>query len=352
MDTFTHAIVGAALARATAGKADDENTLPIKVRVWVGGLAAAFPDIDFITAFINPLRYISDWHRAETHSLVMLPLWSLLLGYLVSIVVKRPQHWPGLALICGIGILSHIVTDLITSWGTAIFAPLSNYRPSWGITFIIDPYFTLIVLTGLAFALLKNSRWIAQAAVVLLITYVGFQALLKFQAHSIAEHYVIEHRLQSARVDALPQPFSPFYWKLIVDIGDSYRVAFLDLIGSEHKPLPTKQPATLLRSVYYYRPRQQLVWSRYSHYGVGDDRVLAKQIWLQPQLKHYRQFAAYPALYRIDATARNHCVWFMDLRFLIPQLKAPFRYGLCGTSDNWRLYRLSGGDKNEKQLID
>lgn len=354
MDTLTHAIIGATLAHATAGKSIDEKAIPVKTRVWIGGLAAAFPDIDFVTVFINPLTFISDWHRAETHSFVMLPVWALLLGIVFAVMMKGKHHWCEFVLICGISILSHIFTDLITSWGTEIFAPLSNYRASWGITFIIDPYFSLIIFTGLIIALIKKSRQVAQIAVVLLATYIGFQSLLKFQAHKIGEQYVSENNLQPASVSTLPQPFSPFNWKIIVDAGENYHMTYVDLLADEQKPLPDKQNTALLHSVYYYRPKQQLVWEKYLRHGAGDHAVLAKQVWQQPQFEEYRRFAAYPALYRIDKTDNNNCVWFVDLRFVIPQRMTPFRYGMCKNKNDqrWSLYRLRHGQVKEKQMID
>jgi len=351
MDTLTHAIVGATLACATTGKSGNKNAIPVKTRVWIGGLAAAFPDIDFITALINPLTFISDWHRAETHSFVMLPVWALLLGIVFAVTVKRKHQWREFVLICGISILSHIFTDLITSWGTEIFAPLSNYRASWGVTFIIDPYFSLIIFFGLIIALIKNSRLVAQVAVVLLATYIGFQSLLKLQAHKIGEHYASENKLLPASVSALPQPFSPFNWKVIVDAGENYHVTYVDLFADENKPLPDKHNTGLLHSIYYYRPKQQLAWKKYPRFGAGDHVVLAKQVWRQSQFEEYRRFAAYPAFYRIDKTDNNNCVWFMDLRFVIPQRMTPFRYGMCKNKNDqrWQLYRLGRG--NIKQLI-
>ncbi len=43
MDTVTHTLIGAVTVRATAPK-EASDKLPIKTRVFVGGLTAAFPD--------------------------------------------------------------------------------------------------------------------------------------------------------------------------------------------------------------------------------------------------------------------------------------------------------------------
>lgn len=350
MDTITHAIVGATLARATATKTQDENRLPIRTRVLAGGLAAAFPDIDFFTLWINPLHFISDWHRAETHSFVMLPVWALLLGALLSFITKNKSHRKEFILICGISIFSHILTDLITSWGTQIFAPFSNYQASWSLTFIIDPYFTLIILTGLLVALFRNSRLPARAGIIMLVSYIGLQGLLKLQAQAIGEQFVGSKGWQTTSVDTIPQPFSPFHWKIIVSKAGNYHMAYVDLLADDSKPLPDKSETGLLHSIYYYRPKSQLTWSQYSRYGTDS---LAQSVWHQPALERYRRFAAHPALYRIDKTTTNNCVWFMDLRFVMPQRITPFRYGMCKLKSEaqWKLYRLKRGQEKEKERI-
>ena len=81
MDTLTHALSGALLARATAGS--EKPALPLGRRVAVGALVAAFPDLDIVATWLSPLAYLYH-HRGVTHSLVMLPLWTVLLAWLFA----------------------------------------------------------------------------------------------------------------------------------------------------------------------------------------------------------------------------------------------------------------------------
>ena len=53
MDTLTHALSGALLARATAPQQADDKTLPLGRRLFVGFLAAAAPDLDFVIGYID-----------------------------------------------------------------------------------------------------------------------------------------------------------------------------------------------------------------------------------------------------------------------------------------------------------
>ena len=90
-----------------------------------------------------------DVDLAMTHSLLLWPFWSLGLGYLAALAFKRKTAWRQYALIVALGILAHIVGDLITNYGTMIWAPLSDARVAWGTTFIIDLWFSGIILAGL-----------------------------------------------------------------------------------------------------------------------------------------------------------------------------------------------------------
>jgi len=85
MDTLTHALSGALLARATAPQQSDDKTLPLGRRLFVGFLAAAAPDLDFVISYIGPVEYLLH-HRGATHSLILLPLWAFLLAKLCAVI--------------------------------------------------------------------------------------------------------------------------------------------------------------------------------------------------------------------------------------------------------------------------
>src|SRR5262249_16238252 len=150
-DTLTHGLSGALLARATAPKADDPQALPLRRRLFIGFLAAMAPDLDFVVSYLGPIGYLEQ-HRGLTHSLILLPLWAFLLAKLCSLVWRRDRPWKAYFGILAMGIGLHIAGDLITSYGTMIFAPFSNTRYGIGTTFIIDLWFTGILLAGLVAA--------------------------------------------------------------------------------------------------------------------------------------------------------------------------------------------------------
>lgn len=122
-----------------------------RIVTWSTMLGAIFPDSDVFRDIISrdDLLVIS-WHRSVTHSLLCLPLFALLLAALTRWVARwRKWDAPSFAVLTGIyaaGILSHILLDLVTSFGTMVWSPLRWSRPAWDLIFIVDFTFTGIML--------------------------------------------------------------------------------------------------------------------------------------------------------------------------------------------------------------
>src|SRR5262249_7938971 len=118
---------------------------------WSLMVGAIFPDSDvFRELFSKDDLLILTWHRSITHSLVCLPIWALALAALTRWLVRwRKWEAPAFAALTGIyalGILSHILLDLVTSFGTMVWSPLKWSRPAWDLIFIIDLTLTAIFL--------------------------------------------------------------------------------------------------------------------------------------------------------------------------------------------------------------
>src|SRR5229473_7203886 len=154
MDTITHGIAGALISKAVFRGEDLLVGKPIngaRIITWSLMLGAIFPDSDVFREFLshNDLLILT-WHRSITHSLVCLPIFALLLAALTRRFARwRKWEAPSFAALTGIyavGILSHILLDLVTSFGTMIWSPLKWSRPAWDLIFIIDFSLSAILL--------------------------------------------------------------------------------------------------------------------------------------------------------------------------------------------------------------
>jgi len=154
VDTITHGIAGALIAKAAFRGQDMFSAQPLnrqRIITWSLMLGAIFPDSDVLREFFshNDLLILT-WHRSITHSLICLPIFALLLAALTRWFVRQ-RKWDSpsfgmLFAVYAIGILSHILLDLVTSFGTMIWSPVKWSRPAGDLIFIIDFTLTAIFL--------------------------------------------------------------------------------------------------------------------------------------------------------------------------------------------------------------
>lgn len=328
MDTLTHALSGALLARATAGI--EKPALPLGRRVGIGFAVGAFPDIDVVASWISPLAYLYH-HRGITHSLVMLPLWTILLSLILALLWRKGPRWKTYVPVVALSLAAHIAGDWITSFGTMIFAPFSDYRHGLGTTFIIDLWFSGIIVAGLLASLLwRRSRIPAVAGLVVLTSYVGLQYWSLQQALEFGERHARAAGIHAVSVGALPRPVSPFNWMVVVEDAAGFHYSHVN-VRRDRLLSAGPEAGFIARLDAVYRPLDQAAWEFSPRFGNGGERAAVRAVFEHPEFAFFRWFSAYPVFYRIDSAADRLCVWFRDLRFLTPGRAAfPFIYGMCG----------------------
>jgi len=341
MDTITHSLLGALVVRSVFPAQQSTHPFTNRQRLLAGAVAGAFPDIDYIASWVDPMIYLTMWHRSITHSFIMLPLWALFAGIALSFVFRQRREWRYLSVLAGVAIVSHIASDLITVYGTQVLAPLSSWRASIGTTFIIDPWFTLVVLIGCIAGLKSDSNRSPYGSLAVLLAYVLFQGGLKHQALSIARAHVQREGILSIGAAAYPQPFSPFNWKVVIEADEYYDIGYVNLSGGYATVENEAGFWSKVRNTY--KAPEQMSWQRQRKFGdAGPEAEQVEMLWNNEQLDHFRRFAELPVLYRIDQDMQRSCVWFTDLRYVLPFMTPPFRYGLCRESREvtWGLNRL------------
>lgn len=330
MDTLTHALSGALVARGTARR--ELQGPDLRRRLAAGFLAAASPDLDFVVGYFGPLAYL-EHHRGVTHSLILLPFWALLLSWLLALILRDKRGWRALYGITALALAVHIAGDVITSFGTVVFAPFSDWRAALGTTFIIDLIFTGIIVVGLLFSWWRSkSRWPAIIASITLVSYIGFQYFQQQLAREVGERYATSLNLRDARVTVQPRPVSPYNWSVFVSDDSAHHFAHINLQRSQPRPA-NPDPNFFERLDSFYEPANQLKWTTRLRYGPEPEASIVQSAWSAPAMATYRWFTELPAFDGADADQR--CVWFVDLRFATPGMdRLPFRYGACrGSTD-------------------
>ena len=101
-----------------------------------------------------------------------------------------------------------------------------------------------------------------------------------------------------------------------------------------------------------YHDQSHLLWRFYEQWGSLTEQKLTNDVWQQEQFADFRRFAQLPLLYRIDQSHTMTCVWFTDLRYVLPDITPSFRYGMCRQAEEqWHLYRLQHFTDNKHQQL-
>ena len=308
MDTVTHGIAGAVFSRTLAARPGARAALLF------GLVAAMLPDIDFLF-FSDRVEYLRG-HRGWTHSFLLLPLFTLLLAFTAKLFFR---HAPlaRLWLFSAVGLLSHILFDWITSFGTMFFTPLDRTRYSLDWVFILDPIFTGIVAVSLLAASVfrAKGRVIAAAGALTLLTYLGLCAVL--HARALAAWRSMDDPPPGARVAALPQFLSPFRWLGLAEYDGEVHAAFFD-IGPFARGMGEPKPPTRLAEVLaslsdFYPPPDRARIRRYSKASGSEALAAARSL---PEVGVYLEFARFPLATVAPEPDGGASVTFQDLRFL------------------------------------
>lgn len=298
MDPITHGLAGAVIARSGFSKS---------LGKWgpvTGVLVALSPDSDYILRFFNEEIFLR-YHRGITHSLIFLPAYSLIWALFFQRISKK-QRFYYFYLLCFFALLSHILLDLMTSFGTMALTPVTDERLSWDLVFIIDLYFTGILLMPilLSYLLKRYKRGLSALSVSLLVFYVGLCIYNHHNALSLADRFIEEKGLRPESVAALPQPFSPFSWVLLIDTGDTLYQNFIELNTNGDNR----------------HDRRDMVWKKWP-----DSPWIKKALGL-PGVKFYMWFARFPVAIESDLSDGHYLVEFIDLRFDILRGRIPFTH--------------------------
>jgi len=379
MDTLTHALSGALLARVIAARRrapavtnapanapavgrltapwDDGPGSPAPWQcVLVGLVAGAFPDVDAVTQWFGAIAYLT-YHRGLTHSALMWPLWAGLVAWLMSkcfaVTRAQPGGWKSLYLVAAGGILIHIAGDWITQFGTMLLEPVSGRRFGLGAMFIIDLVFTGLLAGGLVLAgLLPRQRWPALLGLGAAAGWVGVAWVGEQEAIAAGERQARALGIAAPVIDVMPRPASPFNWTVSVFDGERYHLAHINTRRTE--PLRAVAGDHFIRRFSApYQPERLATWQVVPRFGPADTPPWVAQAWQHEAFGFYRWFAQTPALFKVEEGVdtqgqRERCAWFRDLRFEFPgREEAPFRFGVCllgpdASAAPARVYKLEG----------
>lgn len=208
MDPLAQGLAGAALAGSCSRDKDET-----RLAMGVGFLAGLAADLDvFIRSSADPLLRL-EFHRQFTHSLVFIPIGSLVVASLLWLFLRHRSSFHRLWMLSALGYGTHGFIDASTSYGTYLFWPFSHVRVAWNNVAIVDPVFSIGVLTLLSIAFFRRKpKWVRFG-----LAFGFFWLLLGVVQRERAEGVVLElasgrgHEVQ--RIVVKPSIFNNILWR-------------------------------------------------------------------------------------------------------------------------------------------
>ena len=156
-----------------------------------------------------------------------------------------------------IGVLSHLLLDFITPYGTRLFLPFSNARLAWDIFPVLDmwlmPVILVVILMPFFFRLISSeigaSKTSFRPAAITVLIFFAILGAVRITAHrralSLVDSFVYRGR-EPVRASAFPESASAFRWHVVIDTQETFEQIDVDVF-QPYDP-------TLTRSMYPPEP--------------------------------------------------------------------------------------------------
>jgi inner membrane protein len=228
MDSLSQLALGAAVGVAVLGR----HTAVWKAACW-GAVAGTLPDLDVLIDHGDPVRDMV-LHRAESHALFWLTLFSLPFAAAVARLHGEQALWRRWWLALWLALVTHPLLDTLTIYGTQLALPFSDHPFGVGSVFVIDPLYTLPLLVGTLWALRTRGmgRGLAAnaAGLVLSTAYLAWGVAAQWQVERVAQASLAAQGIVAERVLATPTPFNTLLWRVVAMSGDHFHEGFYSLL--------------------------------------------------------------------------------------------------------------------------
>lgn len=226
MDPVTQGVFGSLFAQAGARRRD------MRPAAFAGFVAGLAPDLDVLIRSPSDSLLAIEYHRHFTHALSFAPVLATLTALVLWPVMRRWQPDAGFArlwLWTLLGVASHGLLDAMTSYGTRLFWPFSDWRVAWHAVSVIDPLFTLPVASLLGIGLWRRRPAFALAAAAWAAIYLSAGLIQQQRAEQQVRAWAAEAGIEARRVIAKPSFANLLVWRGLVDDGHDLHALALRL---------------------------------------------------------------------------------------------------------------------------
>ena len=279
MDSLTQIVLGAAVGGCVAVTAGPVEFRVVRRGIFVGMGAGFFPDLDILSSPLLEDVESFTTHRSLTHSLLTIPLWAWLLHLLWQRTPWKEglsaRRWYLLFLLC---LLTHMLLDLCTVYGTQIFYPLSRHPHALSTLFIIDPFYTLPLLITVALALwagrsgidsVRRTGVLLATGLVLSTAYAGAGIAGKWVARQAFAEELAHQGLGSRDLLVHNTPLNILLWKGLARTDNGWRIGYFSLLSPTEPIEFSERPFSPLRHAFYAAAEERPLLAELGRFSKG-----------------------------------------------------------------------------------
>lgn len=239
VDSVTQFVLGAALGEVvlkSSERCQDKPLQPTKAfklgAFWLGGLVGTLPDLDVFFGRELSGPQALGFHRSFTHSIFFCTLFTPILAAIFARIFRKyglsAFKWN---LFVWLGLNTHWMIDSLTTYGTQVFLPFSDFPVNIGSVFIIDPLYTLPLALGLFWSLASSLKGRAyrstgvKTGLIISTFYLCLTLGSKFVVLSRFQHSLEAKGVQYKSLISVATPFNSILWYGYADTGQQVLVA-------------------------------------------------------------------------------------------------------------------------------
>jgi len=236
MDSITQATLGALCGEMVLGR-----KLGYKGALW-GLLFGTLPDLDVLSFGLLTATEQLQSHRGVSHSILLMFIGAFIFGAILKkIHHTRPITYRRFFTFVFLAWSTHVFIDCFNTYGTQILEPFSSQRFPMSNIAIIDLFFLLPMLIGLALACIiyrkrrKLRTRIGWITTLWLCSYFAASLFMKMKATSHFKTMMAEKGIETSELVASPTISNIFLWRMHARDKDQYHVAYWSLFDQNDR---------------------------------------------------------------------------------------------------------------------
>jgi len=237
MDSITQGVLGAAIGETMLGKKIGNKGAII------GATIATIPDLDVILYLYYDKFEMLSIHRGFSHSIVF----SILGAFIIVLILNKIKWLRGidskiLLTFSWLSLITHMLLDTFTAYGTQLFLPFSNRRLGLDSINVVDPFYTIPLITGLVVSLWfykskPNRSKFTGYGLIISSLYLVFTVINKEAVKAHISHRLINENIEYNSLLTMPVGIANINWYGVAKGQDNIFILKHSILSDINNPI-------------------------------------------------------------------------------------------------------------------